>query len=120
VCNLVIDHKALGALLFDRHVVAWAAVAMLLFCRCGSDRVDIGQWNGPRAQLTCYTCGQTAWLEGFTVGEFDLMRSLTGATVDQARKHRKRSPLETEPSNGHARNVGAVRPAAGGRATLAK
>jgi hypothetical protein len=72
------------------------SVAVLLFCRCGSDRVDITQWNGPRAQVTCYTCGQTAWLEGFTVSEFDLMKSLTAAAIDQARKHRKRNPSESQ------------------------
>jgi hypothetical protein len=71
-------------------------VAMLLFCRCGSDRVDIGQWNGARAQLTCYTCGHSAWLDGFTVSEFDPAKLLAAALVDQARKHRRRSPSEQQ------------------------
>jgi hypothetical protein len=71
-------------------------VAVLLFCKCGSDRVDVGQWNGERALLTCYTCQHHAWLDGFTVSEFDASKLLTAALVDQARKNRKRSPKEAE------------------------
>jgi hypothetical protein len=40
------------------------------------------------------TCGQEAWLEGFTVSEFDPAKLLTAAVIDQARKHRKRPPDE--------------------------
>jgi hypothetical protein len=69
-------------------------VPVLLFCHCGSDRVDIKLWNNRRAQLHCFTCGQEAWLEGFTVSEFDPVKLLTAAVVDQARKHRKRPPDE--------------------------
>jgi hypothetical protein len=35
-----------------------------------------------------------AWLDGFTVSEFDLVTHLLAAVVEQARKHRKRSPEE--------------------------
>ena len=70
-------------------------VAVLLFCQCGSDRVDIKLWNVRRAQLQCLTCGHEAWLEGFTVSEFDPAKLLAAAVVDQARKHRKRPPEET-------------------------
>jgi hypothetical protein len=86
-------------------------VAVLLFCQCGSDRVDIKLWNVRRAQLHCLTCGQEAWLEGFTVSEFDPAKLLTAAVIDQARKHRKRSPDEvsglTRTGKGNlARNLG--------------
>jgi hypothetical protein len=67
-------------------------VAALLFCQCGSDRVDIKLWNVRRAQLHCLTCGHEAWLDGFTISEFEPMKLMTAALVDQARKHRKRSP----------------------------
>ena len=59
-------------------------MAVLLFCQCGSDRVDLKLWNVRRAQLHCLTCGQEAWLEGFTVSEFDPAKLLTGAVIDQA------------------------------------
>lgn len=71
-------------------------VAVLLFCQCGSDRVDVKLWNARRALLQCFTCGQEAWLEGFTVSEFDPAKLLTAAVVDQARKHRKRPSEEVE------------------------
>ena len=67
---------------------------VLLFCQCGSDRVDIKLWNMKRAQVQRLTCGHEAWLDGFTVSEFDPAKLLTDAIVDQARKHRKRSPDE--------------------------
>lgn len=69
-------------------------MAVLLFCQCGSDRVDIHVWNGKRAQLRCLTCNHETWLDGFTVSEFDPAKLLTAAIIDQARKHRKRSPDE--------------------------
>lgn len=47
------------------------AVAVLLFCQCGSDCVDVSSWNERRAQLRCATCGQATWLDGFTISEFD-------------------------------------------------
>ena len=75
------------------------AVAVLLFCQCGSDRVDIKLWNVRRAQLHCLTCGQETWLDGFTVSEFDPAKLLAAAVVDQARKHRKRSPDEVQRIN---------------------
>jgi hypothetical protein len=56
--------------------------------------VDIKLWNVRRARLQCFTCGQEAWLEGFTVSDFDTAKLLTAAVVDQARKHRKRPPEE--------------------------
>lgn len=71
-------------------------MAVLLFCQCGSDRVDVRLWNGRRAQLQCFSCGQEAWLEGFTVSEFDPAKLLTAAVVDQARKHRKRPAEDVE------------------------
>ena len=67
---------------------------MLLFCQCGSDRVDVSSWNGRRARIRCLTCNQESWLDGFTVSEFDPARLLSAALIDQARKHRKRSPDE--------------------------
>ncbi len=67
---------------------------VLLFCQCGSDRVDIASWNLRRARIRCSTCGHETWLDGFTVSEFDPSKLLTAALVDQARKHRKRSPEE--------------------------
>jgi hypothetical protein len=72
------------------------SVAVLLFCQCGSDRVDIKLWNVRRAQIHCLTCGQEAWLDGFTVSEFEPARLLGAALVDQARKHRKRAPEEAQ------------------------
>ena len=68
----------------------------LLFCQCGSDRVDVTQWNGSRARLRCYTCEREAWLDGFTISDLDPVKLVTAALVDQARKHRKRSPQEME------------------------
>jgi hypothetical protein len=41
-------------------------VAVLLFCQCGSDRVDIKLWNVRRAPVHYLTCGRKAWLDGFT------------------------------------------------------
>jgi hypothetical protein len=72
----------------------FSRVAVLLFCQCGSDRVDVHMWNGSRAQIRCLSCNHEAWLDGFTVSEFDVSKLLTAAVVDQARKHRKRSPDE--------------------------
>ena len=77
---------------FVRLATRLLRVPVILFCQCGSDRVDIKLWNVRRAQLQCFTCGQEAWLEGFTVSEFDPAKLLTAAVVDQARKHRKRPP----------------------------
>jgi hypothetical protein len=83
-------------LLFIRYGVRLDGVAVVLFCQCGSDRVDIKLWNVRRAQLQCFTCGQEAWLEGFTVSEFDPSKLLMAAVIDQARKHRKRPPDEVQ------------------------
>ena len=83
-------------MLFLRLAIDSIGVAMVLFCQCGSDRVDVGQWNGSRARLHCYTCGREAWLDGFTVSEFDPAKLFAAALIDQARKHRKRSPDEME------------------------
>ena len=77
------------------------AVAVVLFCQCGSDRVDITQWNGSRARIRCFTCEREAWLDGFTVSDFEPGKLLAGALVDQARKHRKRSPHEAEAIKRH-------------------
>jgi hypothetical protein len=71
-------------------------VAVLLFCQCGSDRVDIKLWNVRRAQIHCRPCGQEAWLDGFTVSEFEPARLLGAALVDQARKHRKPAPEDMQ------------------------
>lgn len=69
-------------------------VALLLFCQCGSDRLTTGQWNANRVRIQCLSCNHEAWLDGFTVSDFDLGTLLSAALVDQARKHRKRSPDE--------------------------
>src|SRR3954470_23875865 len=79
---------------FIRSLATLAPVPVLLFCQCGSDRVDIKLWNVRRAQLHRLTCGPEAWLDGFTVSDFDAAKLLTAAVVDQARKHRKRPPDE--------------------------
>jgi hypothetical protein len=57
-------------------------VASLLFCQCGSDRVDLAQWNVNRVRLKCGTCGQKSWLDGFTVSEFDIAKLLTASLID--------------------------------------
>ena len=67
---------------------------MVLFCQCGSDRVDIDKWDNQRALLKCFTCERTAWVEDFTVGKFDFLEQLFGAILDQSRKYRKRNPAE--------------------------
>ena len=67
-----------------RHALDSPAVAVLLFCQCGSDRVDIKLWNVRRAQLHCLTCGHEAWLDGFTVSEFEPVNLIAAALVDQA------------------------------------
>jgi hypothetical protein len=66
-----------------------------------SDRVEIKLWNVRRAQLHCLTCGQEAWLDGFTISEFDPAKLLTAAIIDQARKLRRRSPDELKRIEGH-------------------
>ena len=71
-------------------------MAVLLFCQCGADRVDIKLRNGSRARLHCLTCQRDAWLDGFTVSEFDPAKLLTATVIDQARKHRKRPPDEMQ------------------------
>ena len=38
----------------------------------------------------------SAWLDDFTVSEFDLSKLLSGAVIDQARKHRRRNPSEMQ------------------------
>lgn len=58
----------------------------------GSDRVDVSTWNGRRARIRCFTCNHETSLEGFTISEFEPAKLLAAALVDQARKHRKRSP----------------------------
>jgi hypothetical protein len=69
---------------------------MLVFCQCGSDRVDVTNWNASRARLHCFSCGRECWLDGFTVSEFDPSKLFAAALVDQARKHRKRAPDEVQ------------------------
>lgn len=70
------------------------SVAVLLFCQCGSERVDVKLWN-VRAQLHCLTRVHEAWLDGFTaVSEFEPAKLPTPAVIDQARKHRRRPPEE--------------------------
>lgn len=76
------------------HALEWPAVAALVFCQCGSDRVDVTNWNVNRARLHCFSCGRESWLDGFTISPFDPAALLGSAIVDQARKHRKRSPDE--------------------------
>lgn len=69
---------------------------MVLFCQCGSDRVDIDKWDNQRALLKCFTCQRTAWVEGFTISKLDFVEQLFGAILDQSRKYRKRDPAEHE------------------------
>jgi hypothetical protein len=35
---------------------------MILFCECGSDRVDVMRWD--RALFRCLSCNQERWVEG--------------------------------------------------------
>lgn len=56
--------------------------------------MDISSWNGGRAPIRYYTCNQKAWLDRFTISEFEPGKLLASALVDDARKHRKRSPDE--------------------------
>jgi hypothetical protein len=67
---------------------------MVLFCQCGSDRVDIDKWDNQRALLKCFTCQRTAWVEGFTISKLDFVEQLFGAILDQSRKYRKRNQAE--------------------------
>jgi len=69
---------------------------MVVFCGCGSDKVDIERWDNQRALLKCYTCERSSWLEGFTIGKLDFVEQLFGAILDQARKYRKRNPAERD------------------------
>ena len=69
-------------------------MASLVFCQCGSDRVDITNWNVNRARLHCFSCGRESWLDGFTISEFDPSKLFAAALIDQARKHRERPPDE--------------------------
>jgi hypothetical protein len=71
-------------------------VASLVFCQCGSDRVEIGTWNGRRARLRCLSCNNESWIDGFTLSEFEPAKLMSAALVDQARKHRRRSPDEIQ------------------------
>lgn len=59
-------------------------------------RHAVAQWNGSRARLRCFTCECEAWLDGFTISECDPGKLPGMALVDQARKHRKRSPQEVD------------------------
>ena len=57
-------------------------MAVILFCQCGSDSVDLATWNGRRARIRCLTCNQESWLDGLTVAEFEPAKLLTDAIVD--------------------------------------
>ena len=69
---------------------------MVLFCQCGSDKVDVGKWDNQRMPLKCFTCERTAWVEGFTVVKLDFVEQLFGAILDQSRKYRKRNPADRD------------------------
>ena len=69
---------------------------MIVFCECGSDRVNIDRWDNHRALLKCFTCERTSWVEGFTLGKLDFVEQLFGAILDQARKYRERNPVEQQ------------------------
>jgi hypothetical protein len=94
---------------FLRPAIKLLVVAVLLFCQCGSDRIDLHSWNGIRARVRCLSCNRESWLDGFTVSDFDPARLLTEALVDQARKHRKRSPDEVARIQSQRVGAGAVR-----------
>jgi hypothetical protein len=53
--------------------------AALLFCKCGSDRVDINLWNVRRAQIHCLTCGHE--VGSIAISEFEPMKLMTAALV---------------------------------------
>ena len=70
---------------------------MLVFCQCGSDKVDVARWdNQNRALFHCYTCEQEQWVTGFTLSKFEFAEQLFGAILDQARKHRQLNPADRE------------------------
>ena len=48
-------------------------MAMVLFCQCGSDKVDVDKWDNQRMLLKCFTCERTAWVDGFTVRKLDFV-----------------------------------------------
>jgi hypothetical protein len=62
----------------------------------GSDKVDIERWDNRRALVKCFSCDQSAWVEGFTLGKLDFVEQLFGAILDQTRKYRKRNPAEQQ------------------------
>ena len=71
---------------------------MVLFGQCGADRVDIDKWTNQRALLKCFTCGRTAWVEGFTGSKLDFVDQLFGDSrpvrqVPQAQPGRSRAAL---------------------------
>jgi hypothetical protein len=68
-------------------------MAALLFCQCGSDRVDIANWNVARAWIKCFTCGREAWIDGFTVSEFD--PAISENAVGAAALVRQPKPMST-------------------------
>ena len=65
---------------------------MILFCQCGSDKVGVKRWDNRPALFECYTCQQSTWVEGFTLGKLDFVEQLFAAVLDQVRKYRERDP----------------------------
>jgi len=54
-------------------------MARLVFCQCGSERVDIVNWNVNRACLHCFTCGKDIFAaariaEGLTTRDIAVLR----------------------------------------------
>jgi hypothetical protein len=60
----------------------------ILFCACGSQRVDLSGWTGPGAPVfKCCDCGHSGSAPGFTVGRVDppiaTERALEAARADR-------------------------------------
>ena len=94
-CDIFLSNSVAICFLFANGV-RLDFVAMIVFCQCGSDRVDIVRWDNRRARVKCFTCEEEAWLDGLTLGKLDFVEQLFGAILDQARKSRRRNPEERE------------------------
>jgi hypothetical protein len=57
----------------------------VLFCRCGSHKVDVNHWvDRSTAVVRCYECDTQAELTGFTLGRVYVDES-TAATAEKDR-----------------------------------
>ena len=76
---------------------------VLLFCQCrATARVTIHVWQGQRARLRCLACNREAWLDGFTISDFDPGALIVSALIDQARRTASAKPRRTAARGGPA------------------